>query len=157
MKRLTLWFANSEAGYRACYLFKRNMGCLIFKENSQFFSSIRKPEQSPASANLRAVNRRERRAALDCGQPRSTFTAREMCPAGSHSWSILYTTDICNSHTFALIYYLLTDADKCSWKPKRTVAAGECLMVEMSKIIWLNIHTFTSSALKSLQILTINL
>lgn len=140
IKRLMLWFASNEARYRyrACYLFKRNMGSFISEENTPFFSSAGKTEQNQTSADCRTANKRGWCAVLGCSQPHSTFTAQKICPAGSHSWSILSTTDICNSHTFALIYYLLTDADKCSWKPTRMMVAGECLIVEMSKIIWLN-------------------
>lgn len=73
----------------------------------------------------------------------------ENLPAGSHSGSSLYTTDICNSLTFALIYCLLTDADKCYWKPAGRMVASECLIVEMSKIIWLNIHIFNITSFET--------
>lgn len=154
IKRLTLWFVNNKATYTACYVYKSNVESPVSEENTQFFSPTGKPEKSWTSAQLRAVSRQDWWAVLGCSQPHSTFTAQKMRPAGSHFWSILYTTDICNSHTFALTYYLLTDADKCSWKPTRMMVAGECLTVEMSKVIWLNIYTFTLPALKHLQIWT---
>lgn len=132
----------------ACYLFQRNRGSLISKENSQFFSPIKKPEQSPAPADLRAVNEREWWAVLGCSQPHSTFIAWKRCQLGVTLHPVS-TPQTCNSHTFALIYYLLTDADKCSWKLTEIMVSGECLMVEMSKIIWLNIHILNTTSFET--------
>lgn len=110
-KEINIVIANNEARYTVCYLFKRNMESLISKENSQFFNPVRKPEQSPTSAELRVINRSDWRAMLGCSQCCSIFTTQKMRPAGSHSWSILYNTHMWNSHTFALICYLLADAN----------------------------------------------
>lgn len=53
------------------------------KENSQFFSPIlKKIEQNPTAADLRALNEREWWAVLGCSQPHSTFIAWKMCQLG---------------------------------------------------------------------------
>lgn len=120
--------------------YSKETGELHFQRKVSIFQSNKKARTKPHTSWPQSC---QWRGVMGCAglQPAPQHLySMENVPAGSHSGSRLYTTDICNSHTFALIYYLLTDADKCSWKPTGKMVAGECLMVEMSKIIWLNIR-----------------